>query len=328
MEQYLKGKVALITGSGQGIGKGIATYFAKQGAVVITNNRSKHAKESTIPPEGLNEAEREQWLKLSGDAETVAENIRQNGGTAEAYYCDVSDFEAVEKMFAYVKEKFGRIDIVVNNAAITQSGSLLSLMERDWDKQTIVKMKGAFNCMRHCVPLMIEQGGGCILNCSSDSWVGLGSAAAYSAANAGIVGLTKACAAELHRYGITCNAFCPQAESPGHVAGFSKMLRTLSAVFGQEVHMDPEKKAEVDRAHGNAENIAPLLAFLATPQAKKITGLVFSVTAAGKIELYSEPVLYSKIEKEDSAWSVEELAKAVPEVLLKNCNIPSQSELF
>ena len=187
----LQGKVALVTGSGQGVGRGIAEFFAEEGAVVITNNRKK--KQNTAVPEYLTGEAREQFLAMSGDAETAAEAIRKKGGKAEAYFCDVSDYAAVKEMIDHIVQKYGRIDIVVNNAAITQAGGLMLLSESDWDRQTVVKLKGAFNTMRLAVPYMIEQGGGSFINVASDAWVGMVNAAAYSASNAGLVGLTRSC---------------------------------------------------------------------------------------------------------------------------------------
>ena len=163
----LQGKVALVTGSGQGVGRGIAEFFAEEGAVVITNNRKK--KQNTAVPEYLTGEAREQFLAMSGDAETAAEAIRAKGGRAEAYFCDISDYAAVKEMIDHIVQKYGRIDIVVNNAAITQAGGLMLLSESDWDRQTVVKLKGAFNTMRLAAPYMIEQGGGSFINVASDA---------------------------------------------------------------------------------------------------------------------------------------------------------------
>ena len=305
----MKGKVARVTGSGQGVGRGIAMFLAKEGAKVVTNNR-KPMRAEDVPAE-LSEQEKKQWLSLRGDARTVAEEIRAAGGEAEPYFCDVSDFAAVGKMIDFTIQTFGRIDILVNNAAICTAGSLLDLSEQAWDRETVVKMKGAFNCMKHAVPYMIGQGGGTVLNGASDAWVGVGNMAAYSAANAGIVGLTKACAVELDRFGISCNVYCPQAASPGHVAGFAGVLRTLEQAVGK-AEMDPVRLAEVEKDHGDAVDMAPFLAYLCSEHGKGISGAVFSVRASGKIELYSDPVVVKKIAKDGAPWTVEELKAAVP----------------
>lgn len=307
----LKGKVAIVTGSGQGVGRGIARYFAAAGAKVITNNR--HPMRDSDIPQDLSPEEKKAWLALRGDAATVAEEIREAGGEAQPYFCDISSFEETKGLVNFAKETYGRVDILVNNAAVTRAGSLLNITEKDWDLETVVKMKGAFNCMKHAVPLMIEQGGGSVLNCASDAWTGVGNMTAYSAANAGIVGLTKATAAELYRLGINCNVYCPQAASPGHVAGFSEVLRTLKSSMGK-AEMDPELRAKVDKDHGDAYNLGPFLAYLCTEQGKHISGAVFSVKASGKVELYSEPLIMNRIQK-DGLWTQEEFEKAAEELM-------------
>ena len=314
MGKHLTGKVALITGSGQGVGRGIARYFARQGAIVITNN-TKPKQAGKVPAILVGE-EREKWLALRGDAVTVAEEIRKEGGMAEPYFCDVSDFHAVGRMVEEIVKKYGALDILVNNAAVTRAGALVDLSERDWDLETVVKMKGMFNCMRHAVPYMMEKKWGRILNIASDAWTGLGNMAAYSAANAGAVGLTKACSMELDRFNITCNAICPQAESPGHIAGFAEVLATLKEAVGQS-EMRPQHKAEVDSDHQDAIGLAPFLAYLCSDYGKDISGAVFSVCASGKIGLYDDPKLISQIEHPNGIWTVEELAGTLPESLLK-----------
>ncbi len=314
MEKYLSGKVALITGSGQGVGRGIARYFARQGAIVITNN-TKPKQEGQVPEILTGEA-KERWLALRGDAATVAKEIEEEGGKAEHCFCDVSDYGAVGQMIGDIVKKYGAIDILVNNAAVTRAGALLDLTERDWDLETVVKMKGTFNCMRHAVPYMKERKWGRVLNISSDAWVGLGNMAAYSAANAGLVGFTKACSMELDRFNITCNAICPQAESPGHIAGFAEVLATLKSAVGQS-EMRPQHKAEVDSDHQDAIGLAPFLTYLCSDSGKDISGAVFSVCASGKIALYGDPKVISQVEHPQGMWTQEELVQTLPKSLLK-----------
>lgn len=269
--KHLDGKVAIVTGSGQGIGRGIAIYLAREGAKVITNNRKPNGAsidnydKSSMPEEEWNE-----MLSLSGDAEGTAKTIEKEGGTAVHFYGDVSDPAIAEAIVQKATDTWGRIDIVVNNAAGLGSGSITSLTEEKWDYMTVPKMKGAFNLMHYAVPYMIEQKFGRIFNCSSDAWVGLPDNDAYSAGNAGIVGLTWAAAKELFRHGITVNAYCPQGASPGHAVEYNKMLRNVKA----------------------------------------ITGEVFSIKSSGKISRYQYPVPVTHAERPaDSGflWDVDEL---------------------
>ena len=191
----LDGKVAIVTGSGQGIGRGIAIGLAREGAKVVTNNRKKGSfSAAAYDKDSMPQEDWEEMKSLSGDAETTAQEIIAEGGEAVACYGDVSKPEDAEALVQKAIDTWGRIDIVVNNAAGMGSGSITSLDEAMWDKLTVTKMKGAFNMMHAAVPHMIEQGFGRIFNGSSDAWIGLPDNDAYSAANAGMVGLTWASA--------------------------------------------------------------------------------------------------------------------------------------
>lgn len=305
----LDGRVAIVTGSGQGIGRGIAVYLAREGAKVVTNNRkpkgesiSKYDK-SSMPEEDWNE-----MLRLSGDAEGTAAIIREEGGEALPFYGDVSDTKTAELLIKAAIGKWGRIDIIVNNAAGLGTGSITSLTEEKWDYMTIPKMKGAFNVMHFAVPYMIEQKFGRIFNCSSDAWVGLIDNDAYSAGNAGIVGLTWAAAKELYRYGITVNAYCPQGASPAHAVEYNKMLRNVKAMTGQEP--DPKLLETVENDHGDPVNLGPVLAYLSTEDASYISGEVFGIKSSGKIDRYQYPTVITHAERPAGSgflWSVNEL---------------------
>lgn len=306
---YLDGKTAIVTGSGQGIGRGIAIYLAREGAKVITNNRKPNGV--SIANYDKSEMPKEEWeemRRLSGDAEGTAALIHKEGGEASAFYGDVSDPSVAEEIVKKAVDTWGHIDIVVNNAAGLGSGSITSLTEEKWDYMTIPKMKGAFNLMHFAVPYMIEQKFGRIFNCASDAWTGLVDNDAYSAGNAGIVGLTWASAKELYRYGITVNAYCPQGASPGHAVEYNKMLRNVKAVTGKDP--DPRLLKVVEDDHGDPVNLGPFFAYLSTEEASYISGEVFSVKSSGKIARYQYPVTVTHTERPaDSSflWKVEEL---------------------
>lgn len=314
----LDGKVAIVTGSGQGIGRGIAIGLAREGARVVTNNRKPGSMsvqsydKDSMPEEDYNE-----MMRLAGDAESTAALIKAEGGEAVPCYGDVSKPEDAQKLVDTAIETWGHVGIIVNNAAGMGSGSITSLDEAMWDKLTITKMKGAFNLMHAAVPHMIEQGFGRIFNGSSDAWVGLPDNDAYSAANAGIVGLTWAAAKELYRYGITVNAYCPQGESPAHAVEYNKMLRNVKAITGQDP--DPRLLAVVEADHGDPANLGPIFAFLSTEEAGYISGEVFGLKSSGKIDRYSYPQPIAHAERAADAgflWDVDELAGVFRETVM------------
>lgn len=284
----LEGKVAIVTGSGQGVGRGIALYFARQGAKVITNNRRPS---NGLPPRepGMTDAQYAQYCAMKGDAEDTARLIRAEGGKASACFADVCRESDAERLIKTTVDTYGRIDILINNAAGLGQGTLTDTTDEQWDYMTTAKMKGAFHTMRAAVPYMKAQGSGCILNCASNAWCGIPNLTAYSAGNAGVVGLTKAAAKELAPLGITVNAYCPQAASPGHIVEFTKTVESLVEKLGESARPDAAKMREVEKDHGDATHAAPFLAWLCTDAAAKISGSVFGVTGSGRIEYYCEP---------------------------------------
>lgn len=319
MRKNLEGKVAIVTGSGQGVGRGVALFLAREGAKVITNNRKPGSESaSNYNKEDMSEEEYKKVLSLKGDADSTAELIRSEGGIAEAFYGDVGDYSTAEKMINFAIDKFGKLDILINNAAGLGQGTIESTTEEEWDYQTIAKMKGAFNTMHFAVPIMKKQGFGRILNCASGAWIGVANLAAYSAGNAGVVGLSKSVALELVNENITVNVYCPEAASPGHIVEFGKVVNTLEERLGKEAVFDSVKLKNIEEDHGPAENAAPFLAYLCTEDARYINGSVFTVKGSGKVELYSEPILTNRIWKKGEAWTVDELKSSVPDELLFN----------
>jgi 3-oxoacyl-[acyl-carrier protein] reductase len=308
MSDSLKGKVAIVTGSGQGVGKGIAIYLARQGVKVITNNRkpgsgflSKYNKED-MPESDWNE-----MVELAGDAETTATLIREDGGEATACFGDITDWNTAEKIVKFAVDTYGSIDILVNNAGGTGAGTIDTCTEDSYESQIRPKTKGTFNMMRHAVPYMIEQGSGRVLNASSEAWLGLVGQDAYSTANAGVVGLTWASSKELWRHGITVNVYCPQGASPAHAVEYNAMLRKIKDMTGQDP--DPNLLKVVERNHGDAVGIGPVIAFLASDKAAHISGAVFSVYASGVVKLFSDPAPIAEISlgEEECLWTLEDL---------------------
>lgn len=239
----LQNKVALVTGASRGIGRAIAITLAGQGATVIVNYQGSKEK-----------------------AEEVVSFIKENGGCAESIGCDVSNYELCAEMIGQIIEKYGRLDVLVNNAGITRDGLLMKMSEEDFSKVIDVNLKGAFNTIRHASRYFLKQRSGSIINISSVSGVsGNAGQANYSAAKAGIIGLTKSVAKELGSRGITVNAIAP---------GFIETDMTDAM---------PEKAKEAVKSQitlgriGTPADIAGVAAFLASDAASYITGQVISV---------------------------------------------------
>lgn len=315
MGKSLEGKVAIVTGSGQGIGKGIAIGLAREGAKVITNNRktggysSAKYKKDEMPEEDWKEL-----CELKGDAQSTADKIVEEGGEAIPFFGDVSDWKTAERLIKTAIDAWGRIDIIVNNAAGMGMGGIDALTDEVWDNLTVSRAKAAFHTMHFAAPYMRKQGFGRIINIASDAWVGLPDNDAYSCSTAGVVGLSWAAAKELYRFGITVNVICPQGASPSHAVEYNKMLRHVEEATGQKP--DPKVLAVVEADHGDPVNLGPIIAYLCTEDAGYISGSVFQATSAGKVTLYSYPEMTSQIQNGGKPWTVDELKDAFKNDLL------------
>lgn len=239
----LTGKTAVITGASRGIGKAVAMKFAKEGAQIAINYNGSKEK-----------------------AEEVKQEIEALGVKAEVYQCNVSDYAACEEFLKQVAKDFGRIDILVNNAGITKDNLLMKMSEEDFDKVIEVNLKGTFNCIRFVSRQMLKQKGGRIINMSSVVGV-LGNAgqANYAASKAGVIGLTKSAARELASRHITVNAIAP---------GF--IQTDMTDVLSDAVKESMSSQIPLGD-FGLPEDIANTAAFLASEDARYITGQVIHV---------------------------------------------------
>ena len=239
----LTGIVALVTGASRGIGKAIACKLAKEGAKVIINYNGSKEK-----------------------AEAVKSQIEAEGGQAEVYQCDVSDYAACEAFIQTVIKEHGSLDILVNNAGITRDGLLMKMSEEDFDRVLDTNLKGTFNTIRFASRQMLKQRSGRIINMSSVVGVsGNAGQANYAASKAGVIGLTKATARELASRGITVNAIAP---------GFIET--DMTEVLSDKVKEASE--AQIPLGHfGKPEDVANAAAFLASEEAAYITGQVLHV---------------------------------------------------
>jgi len=238
-----KGRVALVTGSGQGIGRDIALRLAKGGATLIINYVG--------PAEGANE---------------VVDIIKSEGGEAMAYECNVADLTAVDKMISDIVSKYGKLDILVNNAGITKDNLLLKMSEADFDAVINVNLKGTFNTTKAVTKLMMKQRYGRIINISSIVGViGNAGQANYCASKAGIIGMTKAVARELASRNVTANAVAP---------GF--IDTDMTKILPDEVKKTLLSQIPAGKL-GNVEDISNAVEFLAKEESGYITGQVINV---------------------------------------------------
>jgi len=322
MGNSLEGKVAVVTGSGMGVCRGVAIGLAREGARVVTN--SLRDKDDTVSfrdkslASQLSEDDLELIRQLSGDAATTADLIVEEGGEAVPVFGDVSDMDVARQIVGAALDNWGRVDILVNGAAVGGIQGTLSLTESDWDLQINSKLKGSFNLIHNALPIMVRQKFGRIINVSSDAWIGIPGFLPYCAASAGLVGMTKSLAREMWGQGITVNAICPRALSRMHVNARA-LVRSMRAAGaredkpgGQESRFDRE-----EQEHGPAENLAPFFAYLGSESAGHISGSVFTVASGGRIALYGEFELVTEINKTGAPWTVEELVATAPEQLLK-----------
>ncbi len=254
-----EGRVVLVTGSGRGLGRAHALELARQGAKVVVNDLGCEADGSGSG---------------SGPAGEVVDAIRGFGGEAAANGDDVADFEGAARMVQTALDAFGRLDVVVNNAGFLRDRMFANIAEDEWDAVVRVHLKGHFAVARHAAAHWRDQAkagepvDARIINTSSGAGI-LGSVGqgAYSAAKAGIAGLTLVQAAELGRYGVTANALCPAART-----------RMTEGVFAGMA--EPDEPAAFDPMA--PENVSPLVAWLASSSSAHVTGRMFEVEG-GKV---------------------------------------------
>ncbi len=285
------GRVVIITGAGCGIGREHAIEFARQGAKVVVNDLGV-----SLGGEGGSAA----------PADAVVEEIRNLGGQAVAHGADVADSAQVRDLVKTAVDRFGGLDVVVNNAGIVRDRMFVSTSEEEWDAVIRVHLRGHFLVSRHAAAYWRQRSksgepvDARIINTSSGAGLqGSVGQSAYSAAKAGIAALTLVQAAELGRYGITANAIAPSARTRMTEEVFAEMMKKPEEGFDA---MDPA-------------NIAPLVVWLGSAESKDVTGRVFEL-AGGTLSVADGWREGPKIEG-GRRWQPDEVGAAVHDLLGK-----------
>jgi NAD(P)-dependent dehydrogenase (short-subunit alcohol dehydrogenase family) len=288
----LAGKVAIITGSGQGIGREYARLFASEGAQVVVNDAG--VENSGVENSGVESGEGGEGLPL---AQRVAEQIATDGGTAIWTTDEIGSSESAERLMDAAVAAYGRVDILVNNAGILRDRTILKMMDDEWDDVIRVHLTGTFTCLRAAARVMKEQGkGGRIINTSSSSGLlGNFGQANYGAAKAGIYALTRIAAEELTRHNITVNAIAPLAAT--------RLLATLPYVDFDAV--------QESLAPGR---IAPMAAYLASDAAAHLTGITFGVEG-NELFVYRMMTTHGVTRYEPSAWTIDAIQQSIDKIL-------------
>ena len=270
MAGFLEGKVVAVTGGGGGIGRAVALAAAAEGAKVL------------VADFGVGMAGEDPSSEV---AEAVVADITKAGGEAIAVADDISKMESGERLIATAVEKWGRIDGVVAVAGILRERMLFNMSEDEWDAVIATHLKGHFTVFRAAAAVMRKQeGGGALIGFTSGAFQGSVAQANYAAAKGGIVSLVRSAAVGLHRYGVTANAIAPVART------------RMSANV-------PSELAEM----GDAEDIAPMVVYLLSDQAKHVTGQVYTVVGS-KIAVWNQPTEVRAMWA-DGRWTPEQIAE-------------------
>ena len=302
MPGVLEGKVAIVTGAGRGIGRGVAILMAREGAKVVV-----------VDP----------GTELDGSggsvaiADSVVDEIRANGGEAVACHKSVATMEGGEAIVQSALDNFGKLDVVVTCAGILRDRMLFNMTEQEWDSVIAVHLKGTFTVVKHAAILFRQQRSGRIITFSSESGlIGNSGQANYGAAKSGIAGFTKVVARDMGRYGVTANSIAPRANTrmTSDIPSAASQIRAAQGVAAIE--------GEDDLESADPDDVAPFTVFLASDYASHVNGLTFLVYG-GVVSLMSQPRPERSIFNGEERWDLDKLAPLARNYLTKGIDNPA-----
>jgi NAD(P)-dependent dehydrogenase (short-subunit alcohol dehydrogenase family) len=287
----LENKVAVVTGGGRGIGRGIALFLAREGAKLVVADPG-----SDLDGSGHS----------NSIADSVVKEVHEQGGAAVSSYESVATMSGGEAIINKALDTFGKLDIVVTCAGVLRDRMIFNMTEEEWDSVIAVHLKGTFTIVKHAAILFRQQRSGRIITFSSTSGlIGNTGQANYGAAKDGVAGFTRVVARDLGRYGVTCNSIAPSANT--------RMIAAIPESANQAKAGAGIASSGGGDLRGDADDIAPFTTWLASDQAHNVNGHVFYVTA-GLVSQLNDPEPIRTIRKE-GRWTLDELIKVFPVTL-------------
>ena len=295
MGNRLEGKVAIVTGGGGGIGRGVCRLLAEEGASVVVNDVG-----GAVDGTGTS----------TGPADELVSEIKENGGVAVSNYDTIATMEGAGKLVQAAIDNFGRVDILMHVAGILRDRMVFNMTEEEWDAVLSVHLYGAFNTVKQVVPHLIEQRSGRIIIFSSGSGLGNSGQTNYAAAKEGQVGFVRSLSRELAPFNITVNAVYPGGDTrmTGSIPDSALEIRAQRGISSRRTV--PTKELWEPR---HPDRNAPKAVYLCTDPAENITGQVIR-TSGPPMTLYT-PRHVSRVIHSDTAWTLDQLEVMMPNAI-------------
>ena len=295
MGNRLEGKVAIVTGGGGGIGRGVCRLLAEEGASVVVNDVG-----GAVDGTGTS----------TGPADELVSEIKENRGVAISNYDTIATMEGAGKLVQAALDNFGRVDILMHVAGILRDRMVFNMTEEEWDAVLSVHLYGAFNTVKQVVPHLIEQRSGRIIIFSSGSGLGNSGQTNYAAAKEGQVGFVRSLSRELAPFNITVNAVYPGGDTrmTGSIPDSALEIRAQRGISSRRTV--PTKELWEPR---HPDRNAPKAVYLCTDAAENITGEVIG-TSGPPMTLYS-PRHVSRVIHSDTAWTLDQLEVMIPNAI-------------